>query len=132
MCYQLYKLIYNYYLKALSKLCQQYLSRSEYQIASDTKGKMFELRNFYLFRASNWKSYRLFFFVYSRYIPEKWKMLIEQYAYIAEKKQVSSKSLLHHCDYFRTIRDQKNSLNLMVLIKLMLKEAHSYLFLRKS
>jgi hypothetical protein len=46
-----------------------------------------------------------------RYIPEKWKLIIEQYAYIAEKKQVSSKSIIMNCEYFKKIKDQKNSLH---------------------
>ena len=46
-----------------------------------------------------------------RHIPEKWKNCLEQYAYIAEKKKVSSQSLIMHCEYFRKIKEQKVNLN---------------------
>lgn len=41
--------------------------------------------------------------------------MLEQYAYIAEKKQVSSRSLLMHCEYFKKMKEQKSSLNQMAL-----------------
>lgn len=50
-----------------------------------------------------------------RYIPDKWKLILEQYAYIAEKKQVSSRSLLMHCEYFKKIKEQKQNLNQIVI-----------------
>lgn len=58
-------------------------------------------------------------------IPEKWKLILEQYAYIAEKKQVSSRSLLMHCEYFKKMKEQKSSLNQMAL--LYLKKNHEIL-----
>ena len=41
--------------------------------------------------------------------------MLEQYAYIAEKKQVSSRSLLMHCEYFKKMKEQKSSLNQIAL-----------------
>ena len=55
--------------------------------------------------------HRLYLKLMFRYIPEKWKLILEQYNYIAEKKQVSSRSILMLCDYFKTIRDQKVQLH---------------------
>ena len=73
------------YSQSLSKLCNQYMNKSEYQINNDDSTEI--------------------------YIPEKWKLILEQYMYIAEKKQVSSKSILMNCEYFKKIKDQKNTLN---------------------
>jgi hypothetical protein len=46
-------------------------------------------------------------FNYHRYIPEKWKLVLDQYAYVAEKKQVNNKSMILNCDYFKRIKEQK-------------------------
>jgi hypothetical protein len=49
------------------------------------------------------------------YIPDKWRLLLEEYAYFAEKKLVTSQSLLMHCEYFKKIKDQKSNLNQMAI-----------------
>ncbi len=41
--------------------------------------------------------------------------MLEQYAYIAEKKQVSSQSSLLNCGYFKKVREQKHYLNQTVM-----------------
>ncbi|CAF0714492.1 unnamed protein product [Brachionus calyciflorus] len=77
------------YSQALSKLCNQYTSKEEYQINNESTSEI--------------------------YIPEKWKLILEEYAYIAEKKQVSSRSILMHCEYFKKIKDQKFLVNQMAV-----------------
>ncbi|RNA04744.1 FCH and double SH3 domains 2 [Brachionus plicatilis] len=87
------------YSQALSKLCNQFISKEEYQLNDDSNNEIL--------------------------IPEKWKLLLDQYAYIAEKKQVSSRSLLMHCEYFKRMKEQKSTLNQMALLNL--KKNHEIL-----
>lgn len=72
------------YATSLSSLCNQYLNKNEYQLTNESS---------------------------TIYIPEKWKNILEQYSYVAEKREASARSMLAHCEYFKKIKEQKNKFN---------------------
>ena len=68
------------------------------------------------------------FFNFS-YIPEKWKNILEQYSYVAEKREASSRSMLAQCEYFKKLKEQKNkfnqvSINYLKKMQETIKETH--------
>ena len=57
--------------------------------------------------------------------------MIEQYGYIAEKKQVSSKSTLMNVDYFKKMKEQKQNLNTIVILFIIVIRISLQFFHRK-
>ena len=107
----------------MNQLCSQYLNKEEYQLTNESS-TMFEL----IIKFLIYFYFLIFFLLYS-YIPEKWKNILEQYSYVAEKKEASSRSMLAHCEYFRKLKEQKNkfnqvSINYLKKMQETIKETH--------